>query len=49
MPLLNQYPDLFDKQHYTLEQFMRVSSLVASRAFFVDDYHGEAMVPLADM
>ncbi|RKP23724.1 hypothetical protein SYNPS1DRAFT_30521 [Syncephalis pseudoplumigaleata] len=50
VPLLKQAPDLFaNEQAYTFEQFMRVSSLVASRAFFVDDYHGEAMVPLADI
>ncbi|KAI9592288.1 hypothetical protein BDF19DRAFT_451925 [Syncephalis fuscata] len=48
-PLVTKYPDLLKAEDYTLDQFIRVSSVVASRAFFVDDYHGDAMVPLADI
>lgn len=33
----------------TFELFKRASSLVASRAFGVDSYHGDAMLPIADL
>ena len=33
----------------TLEEFLRAVSLVSSRAFLVDEHHGDSMVPVADM
>lgn len=32
----------------TLDQFIHAYTLVSSRAFLVDAYHGLAMVPIAD-
>ncbi len=46
---------LFDRENgisgsqMTFELYKRATSLVASRAFSVDDYHELAMVPLSDM
>ncbi|GAM28384.1 hypothetical protein SAMD00019534_115600, partial [Acytostelium subglobosum LB1] len=47
--LTANHPDLFPAAVFTLENFKRASCLVSSRAFNIDDYHGDAMVPLADM
>ena len=33
----------------SFELFKRASSLIASRAFGVDAYHGDAMLPVADI
>jgi len=49
LPLTETYPDVFTKEICTLDNFLNASSLVSSRAFQVDNYHGDAMVPLADM
>eukprot|EP00002_Diphylleia_rotans_P024565 TRINITY_DN4859_c1_g1_i4.p1 TRINITY_DN4859_c1_g1~~TRINITY_DN4859_c1_g1_i4.p1 ORF type:complete len:457 (-),score=80.27 TRINITY_DN4859_c1_g1_i4:107-1477(-) len=49
IPLLDKYPDIFDRSFITLERFVQMSTLVASRAFQVDQYHGDSFVPLADM
>ena len=49
LPLTETYPDIFTKEICTLDNFLNASSLVSSRAFQVDNYHGDAMVPLADM
>ncbi|KAJ3054226.1 hypothetical protein HK102_011554, partial [Quaeritorhiza haematococci] len=35
--------------YFSFEAFLDASSLVSSRAFQVDAYHGDAMVPLADI
>ena len=29
--------------------YLQAASLTSSRAFYVDDFHGEALVPLADL
>ncbi|KAG4105494.1 RuBisCO-cytochrome methylase [Neocallimastix lanati (nom. inval.)] len=49
LPLIEAYPDIMTKEICTLENFLNASSLVSSRAFQVDDYHDDAMVPLADI
>ncbi|OUM70646.1 hypothetical protein PIROE2DRAFT_1176, partial [Piromyces sp. E2] len=49
LPLTESYPDVFTKEICTLDNFLNASSLVSSRAFQVDNYHGDAMVPLADI
>ncbi|KAI9096521.1 hypothetical protein DFS34DRAFT_594432 [Phlyctochytrium arcticum] len=49
-PVLEAHPLIFhDRKHFTFEKFLDASSLVSSRSFEVDYYHGEAMVPLADI
>ena len=37
-------PDDFSVEHYLMAK-----SLIASRSFEIDDYHGFGMVPLADL
>jgi hypothetical protein len=49
-PLLQKYPDALGSMKDTsLSSFMQAASLVASRAFAVDEEHGDGMVPLADV
>ncbi|CAO3620885.1 unnamed protein product [Cunninghamella blakesleeana] len=48
-PLLAKYPDIFNEKEFTFDQFQKVTTLVASRAFEVDAYHENAMVPFADI
>ncbi|GAB4814451.1 hypothetical protein N2152v2_001497 [Parachlorella kessleri] len=49
LPLLERYPGQLVKDYITLGNFQVAASFVASRAFGIDDCHGEAMVPLADI
>ncbi|KAJ3055302.1 hypothetical protein HK097_010959, partial [Rhizophlyctis rosea] len=49
VPLCEQYPEIFPKSVFTKDLFLRAASLVSSRAFEVDSYHGNCMVPLADI
>ena len=49
-PLLEKYTDTFGLMSDTsVESFMKAASLVASRAFAVDEDHGDGVVPLADV
>ncbi|KAJ3313692.1 hypothetical protein HDV04_001702 [Boothiomyces sp. JEL0838] len=48
IPLIEKY-DEFDAKFMTLERWMNATSLVTSRAFQVDEFHGESLVPLADL
>ncbi|KAJ1990266.1 hypothetical protein H4R33_001770 [Dimargaris cristalligena] len=49
-PVLGKYPDIFaPAAAYTFERFLQVTSVVTSRAFQVDNYHGDALVPFADI
>ncbi|KAG2499786.1 hypothetical protein HYH03_002083 [Edaphochlamys debaryana] len=50
-PLLQRYPARLGplREGWTLDAFMRAASWVASRAFYVDEAHGDALVPLADV
>lgn len=32
-----------------LQEYLQASSLASSRAFYVDEHHGECLVPLADL
>ncbi|GIL53583.1 hypothetical protein Vafri_9192 [Volvox africanus] len=50
-PLLVRYPKrLGPLSHgWNVAAFMRAASWVASRAFYVDEHHGDALVPLADV
>lgn len=49
VPIVESYGDLFPPEVFTLENFKKASSLVSSRAFQVDNWHLDAMVPLADI
>lgn len=50
VPLMQRHRDIFRNMSDTsVESFMKAASLVASRAFGVDDIHGDGMVPLADV
>jgi hypothetical protein len=48
-PLVHAFPDLLPASHVNQEMYLNAASLVSSRAFFVDEEHGEALVPLADL
>ncbi|ORZ15736.1 hypothetical protein BCR42DRAFT_461014 [Absidia repens] len=48
-PLLTKYPEVFPAEDFTFDQFQKVTTLVSSRAFEVDAYHENAMVPFADI
>lgn len=51
-PLLLQHRNVWSENLHgrtpTLNEFYRAFSLVSSRAFLVDAYHGLSMVPIAD-
>ncbi|KAL4439191.1 hypothetical protein ABPG77_004093 [Micractinium sp. CCAP 211/92] len=49
LPLLAKHPGRLVDEFVTLEHFHVAASYVASRAFGVDEWHGDAMVPLADI
>ncbi|TPX37021.1 hypothetical protein SmJEL517_g00802 [Synchytrium microbalum] len=49
VPILEANQDLFPPTVYSYDFFLRAMSLVTSRAFQVDAYHGDSMVPLADI
>lgn len=50
LPLMETHSDIFtNKSFWTFENFQKASTLVSSRAFNVDNWHGDAMVPLADV
>ena len=50
VPLMQKYPEAFANISDTsVEAFKNAASLVASRAFAVDEEHGDGMVPLADV
>ncbi|CAL9131133.1 unnamed protein product [Musa textilis] len=38
-----------DRDNFGVEQYFSAKSLVSSRSFEIDDYHGFGMVPLADL
>ncbi|CAN0917537.1 N-lysine methyltransferase setd6 [Linum grandiflorum] len=49
MPLVHQLPSNVDAKDFGVDQYFAAKSLVSSRAFEIDDYHGHGMVPLADL
>ncbi|KAI8991029.1 hypothetical protein BDF20DRAFT_811983, partial [Mycotypha africana] len=52
-PILDAHPYIFVRAEkndpYSFDEFLRVSSLISSRAFEVDAYHENALVPFADL
>ncbi|OVA20950.1 SET domain [Macleaya cordata] len=49
LPLLASGSLDLDPKSFAVEQYFAARSLVASRSFEIDDYHGYGMVPLADL
>ncbi|CAL1381147.1 unnamed protein product [Linum trigynum] len=49
LPLVHQLPSNVNAKCFGVEQYFAAKSLVSSRAFEIDDYHGHGMVPLADL
>lgn len=49
LPLINSSSSKLSPDFFGVEQYIAAKSLVASRSFEVDDYHGFGMVPLADL
>ena len=48
-PLTQDFPQLFPLPAYSLAQYARKASLVSSRSFTIDSWHGPGMVPFADL
>ncbi|KAJ1972911.1 hypothetical protein H4R35_004416 [Dimargaris xerosporica] len=49
-PAIDRHPAVFTpSEAFALDRFLAAMSLISSRAFEVDGYHGNAMVPLADI
>jgi N-lysine methyltransferase SETD6 len=38
-----------DPDDFSLEKYLAAKTLVSSRSFQIDNYHGSGMVPLADL
>ena len=48
-PLSEAQPTRFPAAHFSYDCYVAARTLTASRAFAVDAYHGEGLVPLADL
>ena len=48
-PLTRHLPALFPLATYSLAQYTNKATLVSSRSFTIDSYHGPGMVPFADL
>ncbi|KAL0317234.1 UNVERIFIED_CONTAM: Ribosomal lysine N-methyltransferase 3 [Sesamum angustifolium] len=48
-PLLDLDSFQLNPEFFTADEYIAAKSLVASRSFQVDEYHGSGMVPLADL
>ncbi|KAL9234975.1 hypothetical protein vseg_009782 [Gypsophila vaccaria] len=49
LPLIESEEFALDPKFFKVEDYFAAKSLVASRSFQIDDYHGAGMVPLADL
>ncbi|KAK6923634.1 SET domain [Dillenia turbinata] len=49
MPLVGSADLHLDSRYFGVEQYFAAKSLVASRSFEIDDFHGFGMVPFADL
>lgn len=49
LPLIQAEEFAIDPNFFGVEDYFAAKSLVASRSFQIDDYHGSGMVPLADL
>ncbi|KAK4721444.1 hypothetical protein R3W88_011677 [Solanum pinnatisectum] len=48
-PLLTSVSLQLKAEHFGVTEYLAAKSLIASRSFEIDDYHGCGMVPLADL
>ncbi|XLR30864.1 hypothetical protein S83_058764, partial [Arachis hypogaea] len=48
-PLLDSAPSRLNPTFFGIEQYFAAKSLISSRGFEIDDFHGFGMVPLADL
>ncbi|CAH8360366.1 unnamed protein product [Eruca vesicaria subsp. sativa] len=49
VPLTSSLPENVDPGSFGIKEYLAAKSLIASRSFEIDDYHGSGMVPLADL
>ncbi|XP_022741447.1 N-lysine methyltransferase setd6 isoform X2 [Durio zibethinus] len=49
LPLVYLAPQTFSPCAFSVEEYFAARSLIASRSFQIDEYHGFGMVPLADL
>lgn len=49
VPLTSLLPGNVDPGSFGIKEYLAAKSLIASRSFEIDDYHGWGMVPLADL
>ncbi|KAJ0246818.1 N-lysine methyltransferase [Hirschfeldia incana] len=49
VPLTSLLPENVDPGSFGIREYLAAKSLIASRSFEIDDYHGWGMVPLADL
>ncbi|ESQ44428.1 hypothetical protein EUTSA_v10006013mg [Eutrema salsugineum] len=49
VPLSSSLPSNVDPDSFGIKEYLAAKSLIASRSFQIDDYHGSGMVPLADL
>ncbi|CAE6076446.1 unnamed protein product [Arabidopsis arenosa] len=49
LPLTSSLPQNVDSDSFGIKEYLAAKSLIASRSFQIDDYHGSGMVPLADL
>lgn len=49
LPLLDLLPPDVDPNFFGPDRYLAAKSLIASRSFEIDDYHGSGMVPFADL
>ncbi|KAL0545263.1 hypothetical protein IC582_020413 [Cucumis melo] len=47
LPLMMSAPLMFSPEFFDVEQYFSARSLISSRSFNIDDFHGFGMVPLA--
>ncbi|XP_072085856.1 uncharacterized protein [Arachis hypogaea] len=48
-PLLDSAPSRLNPTFFGIKQYFAAKSLISSRGFEIDDFHGFGMVPLADL
>ncbi|KAI3458848.1 hypothetical protein Pfo_015511 [Paulownia fortunei] len=48
-PLLGSASFELNPEFFTVDEYLAAKSLIASRSFQIDEYHGSGMVPLADL
>lgn len=48
-PLLGSASFELNAEFFTVDEYFAAKSLIASRSFQIDEYHGSGMVPLADL